>query len=366
MPSKYAEDYKRTRSYIPRISHEYSHNHPLKQIFKNLEKRLIHEGRVVYDDFTNLNYVRSLFGLIDFECLIDINEQICPRFILEFYSQFRLSYNDDGEIFVEFMFQDQYYSFSLEEFAEILGVPCEGACVFTDKWALYELANGLPGDGPYQTFLPSLDDIITLVRVDREGPVTRVRHKKEIDVIEYQVLTREIDPTFKDIETILRENVFGLGGNRDHVPACLCLMIYCIANSLNFNLAYFMAKRMEWVSRQSNLILPYGMFLTKILTHILNENPELQNPSYVLYDHVMEPLSSSQERKPRRDRGTRKGRTSTSSTPAFGEPSSSHPTNDDEDVDHNEGNKTMSILLPSPVSYVNSLTNQVPQAFKTT
>ncbi|GKE97345.1 hypothetical protein Tco_0020696 [Tanacetum coccineum] len=103
------------------------------------------------------------------------------------------------------MFQDQYYSFSLEEFAEILGVPCEGACVFTDKWALYELANGLPGDGPYQTFLPSLDDIITLVRVDREGPVTRVCHKKEIDVIEYQVLTREIDPTFKDIETILRE-----------------------------------------------------------------------------------------------------------------------------------------------------------------
>ncbi|GKA78723.1 hypothetical protein Tco_0785260 [Tanacetum coccineum] len=51
----------------------------------------------------------------------------------------------------------------------------------------------------------------------------------------------------------------------------------------------------------------------------------------------MEPLSSSQKRKPRRDRGTRKGRTSTSSTPAFGEPSSSHPTNDDKDVDHNEG-----------------------------
>ncbi|GJS82284.1 hypothetical protein Tco_0748825 [Tanacetum coccineum] len=136
-------------------------------------------------------------------CLIDINEQICPRFILEFYSQFLLSYNDDGEIIVEFMFQDQYYSFSLEEFAKILRVPCEGACVFTDKWALYELANGLPGDGLYQTFLPSLDDIITLVHVDREGPVTRIRHKKEIDVIEYQVLTHEIDPTFKDIETIL-------------------------------------------------------------------------------------------------------------------------------------------------------------------
>ncbi|GJY53102.1 zf-CCHC domain-containing protein [Tanacetum coccineum] len=108
--------------------------------------------------------------------------------------------------------KDQYYSFSLEEFAEILGVPCEGAYVFTDKWALYELASGLPGDGPYQTFLPSLDDIITLIRVDREGPVTYVHHKKEIDILEYQVLTREIDSTFKDIETILRENVFGLRG----------------------------------------------------------------------------------------------------------------------------------------------------------
>ncbi|GJX49640.1 hypothetical protein Tco_0276485 [Tanacetum coccineum] len=218
------------------------------------------------------------------------------------------------------MFQDQYYSFSLEEFAAILGVPYEGACVFTDKWELYELANGLPEDGPYQTFLPSLDDIITLVRVDREGLVTRVRHKKEIDVREYQILTREIDPTFKDIEIIPRENIFGLGGNRDHVPACLCFMIYCIANSLNFNLAYFMAKRMEWVSKHSNLILPY-------------------------------------ERKPRRDRGTRRGRPSTSSS-TFDHPSSSHHNDDD---GNDEGTSRAS--TPSPIRYVNSLTNQIPQVF---
>ncbi|GJR05035.1 hypothetical protein Tco_0528019 [Tanacetum coccineum] len=123
--------------------------------------------------------------------------------MMEHIPQCRLSHNDDEEMFVEFMFHDQYYSFSLEEFAEILGVPSEGACVFTDKWELYELANGLPEDGPYETFLPSLDDIITLVRVDREGPVTRVHHNKEIDVREYQILTRKIDLTFKDIEIIL-------------------------------------------------------------------------------------------------------------------------------------------------------------------
>ncbi|GJS04247.1 retrovirus-related pol polyprotein from transposon TNT 1-94 [Tanacetum coccineum] len=54
--------------------------------------------------------------------------------------------------------------------------------------------------------------------------------------------------------------------------------------------------------------------------------------------------------------------TSTSSTPAFGEPSSSHPINDNKDVDHNEG--TSHASTPSPVSYVNSLTNQVPQVFQ--
>ncbi|GJZ55525.1 retrovirus-related pol polyprotein from transposon TNT 1-94, partial [Tanacetum coccineum] len=44
------------------------------------------------------------------------------------------------------------------EFAQILDIPCEGACVFSDKWSLDELAYGVPTDGPYQTNLPSLDD----------------------------------------------------------------------------------------------------------------------------------------------------------------------------------------------------------------
>ncbi|GJV81128.1 hypothetical protein Tco_1516998 [Tanacetum coccineum] len=102
-------------------------------------------------------------------------------------------------------------SFSLEKFVEFLGYLAKAVGVPPIKWALYELANGLPGDGPYQTFLPYLDDIITLVRVDRE-----------------------------------------------------------------------------------------------VLTHILNEEPELQNPSYVLYD-VSGTFSSSfpVQKGLERDRGRR-------------------------------------------------------------
>ncbi|GJT19985.1 retrovirus-related pol polyprotein from transposon TNT 1-94 [Tanacetum coccineum] len=58
----------------------------------------------------------------------------------------------------------------------------EGACVFTDRWRLDELVYGIPSDGPYQTNPPSIEDIISSIRIDREGQVRRIRHEEEIDV----------------------------------------------------------------------------------------------------------------------------------------------------------------------------------------
>ncbi|GKD60869.1 hypothetical protein Tco_1298378 [Tanacetum coccineum] len=193
MPRKSSEDHKNTRAYIPIISHEY--RTPIKEKLRNLESRCIHEGRVVFDNFADLNYVRSLFSFVKFECLLEINDQIYPRFILELYSQYQINYSDEGEMFIEFVIQNQFFSYSLEEFAQILDIPYEGACVFTDKWSLDELAYGVPMDGPYQTNPPSPDDIILSILIDREGQVRRIRHEKEIDVLEYQILTREIVPT---------------------------------------------------------------------------------------------------------------------------------------------------------------------------
>ncbi|GKD41419.1 hypothetical protein Tco_1261626, partial [Tanacetum coccineum] len=68
----------------------------------------------------------------------------------------------------------------------------------------------------------------------------------------------------------------------------------------------------------------------------MNENHELYNESYVLYDRVMNPLTAQQEQKTRKDCGMRKGRHSTSSSSAFIQPSSSH-LNDDDDDNDNEG-----------------------------
>ncbi|GJY07763.1 retrovirus-related pol polyprotein from transposon TNT 1-94 [Tanacetum coccineum] len=206
----------------------------------------------------------------------------------------------------------------------------------------------------------STEDIILSIRINRDGQVRRIHHEEEINVLEYQVLTREIKPTLKPLEEIIQENVFCLGGNRDHVPACLCYTLYCVVHSERFNLAYFITKRMEWVTKQKRLILPYGMLLTRLFKFIIRENPELENESYVLYDRVMTPLAAQLERKPRRDRGTRRGRHSTSSSSAFDQPSSSH-LNDNDDDGNDEGTSRAS--TPSSIHYVNYLINQVPQVF---
>ncbi|GKD76162.1 hypothetical protein Tco_1334444, partial [Tanacetum coccineum] len=68
----------------------------------------------------------------------------------------------------------------------------------------------------------------------------------------------------------------------------------------------------------------------------------------------MYPLTAQQERKTRKDYGTRRGHSSTSSSSAFGQPSSSHLNDDDDGND--EGTSRAS--TPSPTRFVNSLTNK--------
>ncbi|GJV52829.1 hypothetical protein Tco_1448570 [Tanacetum coccineum] len=104
------------------------------------------------------------------------------------------------------------------------------------------------------------------------------------------------------------------------------------------------------------------MLLTRLFDHVMTKNLELLNDSYVLYDRVMYSLTAQQERKTRKDYGTKRGRhsTSVSSLSAFGQPSSSHHIDDDNDG-NDEGTSRAS--TPSPTHLVNSLSNDIPQVF---
>ncbi|GJW51491.1 hypothetical protein Tco_0092842 [Tanacetum coccineum] len=121
-------------------------------------------------------------------------------------------------------------------------------------------------------------------------------------------------------EELIHENVFRLGGHRNHLPACLAHMLYCIVAEEQYNLAYFFAKRIVNARDTPTANLPY----------------------------VMRPLALKQTRKPQSDHGMPKAchSVSSSSTHHFG--SSSHHGDDDED------DGTSYASTPSPTSFLNS------------
>ncbi|GJW15767.1 hypothetical protein Tco_0019900 [Tanacetum coccineum] len=278
MPRITGLDHQNTRNYIPLISNEF--NQPLRNTIASLEKWYFHEGRVVSQNFENMSHIRAKFGLIGFDCLLNINEQIVPRFVLEFYSQLTFDYNSEGHFVVNFVIQSKSFSLTLEEFGQILKIPFKGQVSHTDMWLLDYLSISAPSKGRYKTTPPSPNVIKSLIQVPRQGQVTRTKNKKPVVVDKNEILTREIQPHMKPWVDIIRENVICLGGHRDHLA----------------------------------------------IDH------------YISYDRVMHPLAPHYERKTRFDHGKKRPRDSSasSSSTTLNNPSSSHPLDDSVDVNDEE------------------------------
>ncbi|GKD51161.1 hypothetical protein Tco_1280137 [Tanacetum coccineum] len=239
----------------------------------------------------------------------------------------------DGDIYVCFIIRGQLFSYPLSEFDQILRILTSGLCAFSDEWTLDSLSLASPYYGRYASTPISPEDIKLIIQQPREGPVTR-RIKRE------------------DRAKIIRENAFCLGGNRDHVPACLVLMLYCVATSTPLNLAYFIARRTELATFKPKLNLPYGMLLTRLFKRVQCYYPYLFTKGYDLVDRVTLPLEREPQRKTRSDLGARRSVHGYSSF-RLKHGSSSHQLDDEEDENADEGSPSKS--FPSHFSYVDSL-----------
>ncbi|GJS16096.1 hypothetical protein Tco_0410568 [Tanacetum coccineum] len=113
-------------------------------------------------------------------------------------------------------------------------------------------------EGPYSTDLPTPDDIRRLLELERVM-VDRTIKSQTVTLTPNQILTKELSPDMKQWEELIRENVFGLGGHRDHLPACLAHMLYCVVAEEQYNLAYFFVKRIECARANPTANLPYVM-----------------------------------------------------------------------------------------------------------
>ncbi|GJQ95885.1 hypothetical protein Tco_0007024 [Tanacetum coccineum] len=176
--------------------------------------------------------------------------------------------------------------------------------------------------------LPTPNDIRRLLELERVM-VDRTIKSQTVTLTLNQILTKELSPDMKQWEELIRENMFGLGGHRDHLPACLAHMLYCVVAEEQYNLAYFFVKRIECARATPTANLPYGMFLTRLYRHVMEAYPHLDNGIYNIVDRVMRPLALKQPRRPRSDRG--KARHSVSSSSSHHQGMSSHQHDDDDD-----------------------------------
>ncbi|GKB94649.1 hypothetical protein Tco_0980786 [Tanacetum coccineum] len=251
-------------------------------------------------------HTRAKFESIRFDCLLDINEQIIPRFVLEFYCQITFHYNPKGQFIVNFVIQNKSFSLTLEEFGQILKIPFKGQASNTEMWSLDHLSVSVPSKGLYKTKPPSPRVIKSFIQVPRQGQETRTKNKKTVIVGENKILTREIHTHMKPWVDIIRENAICLGGHKDYVSACLCHMLYCIETSTPYNLAFFIYKRMEKTRFKPKELLPYGMLLTRLFKHVVSVSPELAFDHYLSHDQAMHPIVPHFERKTRSDHGKKR------------------------------------------------------------
>ncbi|GJR39172.1 hypothetical protein Tco_1214856 [Tanacetum coccineum] len=255
-----------------------------------------------------------------------------------FYSQVTVQTDEYGYLVISFMIQHEFITLTLAQFGQILKIPYNGQAVFTNEWDLASLEYSQETEGPYSTDLPTPDDIRRLLELERVM-VDRTIKSQTVTLTPNQILTKELSPDMKQWEELIRENVFELGGHRDHLPACLAHMLYCVVAEEQYNLAYFFVKRIECISH-------------------------LDNGIYDIVNRVMRPLALKQTRRPRSDRG--KARHSVSSSSSHHHGTSSHQHDDDDDVE------TSRASTPSPTTYLNSLdplnyqNYQIPFVFERT
>ncbi|GKB43724.1 hypothetical protein Tco_0888666 [Tanacetum coccineum] len=140
MPKSIHLDHHDTAHYIPMYHQTRGFTGHEREVYKSLVSRLFHEGRVIeptyLDDEPNLC---PTFAAIGFDYLLNINEKICPIFVFQFYKSVRLIRKLNGTIAIAFIINNFEITLTLEEFARILKIHCQGVCVFTPDWPISSL-----------------------------------------------------------------------------------------------------------------------------------------------------------------------------------------------------------------------------------
>ncbi|GKB55918.1 hypothetical protein Tco_0912104 [Tanacetum coccineum] len=207
MLSECQQDYKKTRAYAPKIYNDPNMSDSLKDIYRTLESRYVHEGRTINSSFYNDLSDDSVAKLtaIGFDCLLSLDAQICPKFIFEFYKTLKLERDSNNHFSIQFIINNHHFNLSLAQFVVLTHLPNQGICIYSDAWGLNELEKTLEQIKPYNLRLPALDDIRNLIhrsivheKIDKEG--------NTIYKLPNQIETSELFDHLRPCELVIREN----------------------------------------------------------------------------------------------------------------------------------------------------------------
>ncbi|GJU52408.1 retrovirus-related pol polyprotein from transposon TNT 1-94 [Tanacetum coccineum] len=182
--------------------------------------------------------------------------------------------DNKGAIDLRFSIRGNNFTMSLEKFGQILEIPYNNACVFSNEYPLELLNTQREKYAPYQSCLPYIPSVIQSI-------CTSSSHQNySCPTI---ILRDNLLPEIKDWELIIRENVICVSSNKHSLDACTTIMLYNLVHSRPFNLAYFIAHKIEDVKNQVNGPLPYGLLLTRLYRYILSLHPKIFRPHHKLH-----------------------------------------------------------------------------------
>ncbi|GJT24665.1 hypothetical protein Tco_0894602 [Tanacetum coccineum] len=272
------EELELTKLYIPKISREKYILVHLKPIIRDLENRSIHAGRTMHPEFAQHSKLKSKFPDIRLQCLYDVDEDIHPRFLLELFSSAKILRDEERSIRFYFWSLNKQFIIPLEYLAHILQTSLGGDCAYSNEYSLESL-NRFPEEVyPYQSLIPTPDEIINDITINgiTEDPL--------------RILKNELQRDFRFWNEVIECNAIGEETNSQYVLASSCHMIYCILNRKPYNFTYFLAKRITLIKNSLECPLSYGMLLARLFKHLTLTNPELIKPKYFPLPHTMLPL----------------------------------------------------------------------------
>ncbi|GJS91729.1 hypothetical protein Tco_0774365 [Tanacetum coccineum] len=168
------EELELTKIYIPRISREKHIPVHLKPIIRDLENGSIHEGRIMHPGFAQHTNFKTKFSDIHLHCLYDVDEDIYPRFLLELFSSAKILFDEEKSIHFCFWGFHKQFNIPLEYLDYILQTSLLGDCAYSNEYSLEPLNKNPEEVYPYQTNIPTPDEIISDITING---VTKVPFK---------------------------------------------------------------------------------------------------------------------------------------------------------------------------------------------